>query len=111
MERWKRGQNLHWENRLQFLPAVFSHDGQIDAVYKRLVQEQILKLICFEGQAKQSKVRSVMKWWYLAFLSLVSITTTAIKNVAIEAFGMSDLPILTTLGRVINERVEGRGIG
>ena len=52
------------QNSLQFVLAVFSHTGQIHGVIKRLIKEQFhQKLISYEGQAKQSKIRSVMKWW------------------------------------------------
>ena len=50
------------QNNLRFIPAVFSHTGQIHDEFKILVKEQIKqKLIDFEGEAKASKVRSVMK--------------------------------------------------
>ena len=52
------------ENRLQFVPAVFSHAGQIHSAFKSLIKEQIRQnLITFEGQDKPSKIKSVMKWW------------------------------------------------
>ena len=52
------------QNRLQFIPAIFSHTGQIHAVFKGMLGKQIRhKLIAFEGQAKPSKINSVMKWW------------------------------------------------
>ena len=55
--------NVSVWSRLLFAPAVFSHAGQIYGVFKRLVKEQIRqKLICFEGQAKRSEIRSAMKW-------------------------------------------------
>ena len=51
-------------NNLRFVPAVFSHTGQIHGEFKVFVTEQIKqKLIAFEGDAKSSKIRSVMKWW------------------------------------------------
>ena len=47
-----------------FLPAVFSHTGQIHGEFRAFVKEQITqKLVAFEGEAKASKIRSVMKWW------------------------------------------------
>ena len=51
------------QNNLRFIPAVFSHTGQIHGEFKALVKEQIRhKLIAFEGEAKCSKIRSVMEW-------------------------------------------------
>ena len=50
------------QNSLMFISAVFSHTGQIHGEFKILAKEQIRhKLISFEGEAKSSKVRSVMK--------------------------------------------------
>ena len=50
-------------NNLQFAPAVFSQTGQIYGSFKSLIKEQIRRhLIDFEGQAKPSKIKSVMKW-------------------------------------------------
>ena len=47
---------------LQFAPAVFSQTGQIYGPFKSLIKEQIRRhLIDFEGQAKPSKIKSVMK--------------------------------------------------
>ena len=54
------------QSNLRFVPAVFSHThtGQIHGVFKAFVKEQIKqKLVAFEGDAKASKTRSVMKWW------------------------------------------------
>ena len=49
-------------NNLQFAPVVFSQIGQIYGPYKSLIEEQIRRhLIDFEGQAKPSKVKPVMK--------------------------------------------------
>ena len=44
---------------LQFVPAVFSHTGQIHAPFMEQIRQ---KLITFGGQAKPSRVKSVMKW-------------------------------------------------
>ena len=50
------------QSNLRFIPAIFSHTGQTHGEFKRLVKEQIRhKLICFEGEAKSSKVRSAVK--------------------------------------------------
>ena len=40
------------------------------------------KLICFEGEAKTTKVRSAMKWWWLKCISMI---TTKTANVAFKA--------------------------
>ena len=51
-------------NNLQFAPAVFSQTGQVYGSLKSLIKEQIRRrLIDFEGHAKTSKIKSVMKWW------------------------------------------------
>ena len=45
------------QNNLRFIPAVFSHTGQIHGEFKALVKEQIRhKLIAFEGEAKRSLI-------------------------------------------------------
>ena len=50
------------QNGFHFVPAVFSHTGQIHESIKRLITEQIRhKLILSEGQAKQSRVKSTMR--------------------------------------------------
>ena len=52
------------QSNLLFVPAVFSHTGQIHGDFKAFVKEQIKqKLVAFEGDAKPSKTRSAMKWW------------------------------------------------
>ena len=52
------------QNNLQFVPAVFSQIGQIHGPFKSLLREQIRqKSITFEGQAKPSKIKPVLKWW------------------------------------------------
>ena len=71
------------QNNLRFVPAVFSHTGQIHGEFKALVKEQIRhKLIAFEGEAKRSKIRSVMKWWS-RYISM-AIAKTASRNVAFK---------------------------
>ena len=79
------------ENRLQFFPAVFSHThtGQIRASFKSLIKEHICQtLICFEGQARESKIKPAMKWSSKC-LSMV-IAKTATRIVALKAAKMSD---------------------
>ena len=74
---------------LQFVPAVFSHTGQIHAPFKSFVMEQIRqKLITFEGKAKSSRVKAVMKWWSKC-ISMV-IAKTASRNVAFKSGKMMD---------------------
>ena len=63
--------NVHYEQKTAKLhrvadenvSTVFSHTGQIHQSIMRLMKEQIRhKLIFFEGEAKQSKMKSIMKW-------------------------------------------------
>ena len=62
---------------------------QIHAAFKDLLGEQIRhKLIAFEGQAKPSKINSVMKWWSKC-ISMV-IAKTASRIVAFKAAKLSD---------------------
>ena len=77
------------QNNLRFVPAVFSHTGQIHGEFKALVKEQIRhKLIAFEGEAKRSKIRSVMKWWSRCIS--MAIAKTASRNVAFKVAKMRD---------------------
>jgi len=71
-------------NNLQFVPAIFSHTGQIHAPFKSFVMEQIRhKLITFEGKAKSS-----MKWWTKC-ISMI-IAKTASRNVAFKSDKLMD---------------------
>ena len=71
-------------NDLRFIPAVFSHTGQIHDAFKMFVKEQIrLKLEAFEGDVKRSKVRSYMNW-RVKCISAV-IVKTASRIVAFKA--------------------------
>ena len=75
------------QNNLRFIPAVFSHIGQIYGELKALVKEQIRhKLIAFEREATSSKIRSVMKWWS-KYISM-AIAKTASRNVAFKVAKM-----------------------
>ena len=57
----KRGRVAE-QNNLTCIPAIFSHTGQIHGEFKYFVKKQIRhKVILYEGEAKCSKVRSVMK--------------------------------------------------
>ena len=77
------------QNRFQFIPVIFSHTGQIHDAFKGLLMEQIRhKLIAFEGQAKPSKIKSVVKWWSKC-ISMV-IAKTASRNVAFKAARLGD---------------------
>ena len=68
---------------LQFVSAVFSQTGQIHAPFKSFFTEQIRqKLITFEGQAKPSKIKSLMKWWSKCIS--MAIAKTASRNVAFK---------------------------
>ena len=64
-------------------------DGEVHGEFKKLVKEQIRHiLICFEGETKRTKVRSVMKWW-LKCISMI-MNKTASRNVTFNAARMSD---------------------
>ena len=77
------------QNNLRFVPAVFSHTGQIHGEFKALFKEQIrYKLIALEGEAKRSKIRSVMKW--LSKCISMAIAKKASRNVAFKVAKMRD---------------------
>ena len=83
--------HLAQQRDLRFIPAVFSHTGQIHEAFKVFVKEQIrLKFEAFEGEVKRSKskVRSYMNWW-IKCISAV-IVKTASRNVAFKATRMRD---------------------
>ncbi len=81
--------HLAQQRELRFIPAVFSHTGQIHEAFKVFVKEQIrLKFEAFEGEVKRSKVRSYMNWW-IKCISAV-IVKTASRNVAFKATRMRD---------------------
>ena len=72
-----------------FVPAVFSHTGQIHGEFKAFVKEQIKqKLVAFEGDAKASKTRSAMKWWSKCIS--MAIAKTASRNVAFKVAKMRE---------------------
>ena len=92
------------QNNLAFIPAIFSHIGQIHGEFKKFVKEQIRhKLILFEGEAKRSKVRSIMKWWSKCIS--MTITKTASRNVAFKAARMSE-SVLESQDEVIVQKPE-----
>ena len=77
------------QSNLRFVPAVFSHTGQIHGEFKAFVKEQIKqKLVAFEGDAKASKTRSVMKWWSKCIS--MAIAKTASRNVAFKVAKMRE---------------------
>ena len=74
---------------MRFVPAVFSHTGQIHGDFRAFVKEQIKqKLVAFEGDAKASKTRSVMKWWSKCIS--MAIAKTASRNVAFNVAKMRE---------------------
>ena len=76
------------QSNLRF-PAVFSHTGLIHGELRAFVKEQIKqKLVAFEGDAKASKTRSVMKWWSECIS--MAIAKTASRNVAFKVAKMRE---------------------
>ena len=74
---------------MRFIPAVFSHTGQTHDEFKAFVREQVRhKLIDFEGEAKNSRIRSVMRWWSRC-ISMV-IAKMASSNVAFKVARMME---------------------
>lgn len=66
------------------MPAVFSHTGQIHESIKRVITEQIrYKLILLEGEAKQSKIKSAIKWWSKC-VSLVAFNAGKMSEAVFE---------------------------
>ena len=79
------------QSNLRFVPvpAVFSHTGQTHGEFRAFVKEQIKqKLVAFEGDAKASKTRSVMKWWSKCIS--MAIAKTASRNVAFKVAKMRE---------------------
>ena len=65
-----------------------SHNGQFHEPIKRLIAGQTRhRLILSKGHAKQSRVRSTMRWWTKC-VSMV-IAKTASRNIAFKAGTMS----------------------
>ena len=74
---------------LRFVSAVFSHTDQIHGEFRAFVKEQIKqRLVAFEGDAKASKTRSVMKWWSKCIS--MAIAKTASRNVAFKVAKMRE---------------------
>ena len=77
------------QSNLRFAPAVFSHTGQTHGEFTAFVKEQITqKLVALEGEAKASKIRSVMKWWSKCIS--MAIAKTASRNVAFKVAKMRE---------------------
>ena len=56
--------NVANQSGLQFIYAIFSHEGQIHREIKRFIRNQIrLQLTIEEGEAKTSRVDSIFRWW------------------------------------------------
>ena len=82
------------QSGFHFVPAVFSHTGQIHKSIKRLIAEQIRnKPVFSEGVVKQSRVRSTMRWWAKC-ISMV-IAKTASRNVVFTTDVMSQAVLET----------------
>ena len=82
-------------NNLQFAPVVFSQTEQIYGPFKSLIKEQIRRhLIDFEGQAKPSKIKSVMKWWSKC-ISMI-IAKAASRNVAFKSVKLGESVFMFT---------------
>jgi len=72
---------------LRFIPAVFSHTGHSEI--KAFVREQVRrKLIDFEGEAKSSRIRAIMRWWSQCIS--MAIAKTASRNVAFKVARMRE---------------------
>ena len=77
------------KNGFHFVPIVFSHTGQTHESTKCLIMEQIRhKLILLEGETKQSKIKSTMKWWSKCISMVIGKMTS--RNVAFKAGKMSE---------------------
>ena len=96
------------DGRLQLVPAVVSHTNQIHD--KRLTREQIRqRLICFEGQAKRSNIRSIMKWWSKRLCISMVIAKTASRSVTFKAAKVSDTVLSGQFAVILMSEVEGGG--
>ena len=63
--------------------------GRLTCEFKSFVKEQIKqKLVAFEGDAKASKTRSVMKWWSKCISVLIA--KSASRNVAFKVAKMRE---------------------
>ena len=71
------------------MPAAFSRTGQTHESIKRLVTEQIRhKLKLSEGEAKQSRVKSTVRWWTKCISTVIA--KTASRNVARYQSGLDE---------------------
>ena len=72
------------QNGFHFVPA-----GQIHESIKRLITEQARhKLMLSEGEWKQSRVKSTVRWWTKRVSMLIA--KTASRNIAAKAGKMSE---------------------
>ena len=77
-------------NGLDFLAAVFSHTGEMDAKFRNFLLQQIkLKLQLVDGEVKKSKVRSIMKH-FVRHIS-AAINRSASRNIFLKATKMVNL--------------------
>ena len=75
------------QSNLRFIPAVFSHTGQIHGEFNAFVIEQVRhKLIDFEGEAISSTIRAVLRWGSKCIS--MAIAKTASRNVAFKVARM-----------------------
>ena len=71
--------------------TITDHSGQIHGEFKAFVKEQIKqKLVAFDGDAKASKTRSAMKWWWWSKCISMAIAKTASRNVAFKVAKMRE---------------------
>ena len=69
------------QNGFEFMPFVFSHNGQIHPETVSFICRQIeAKLMLVDGKVSKSKKESIWKLWVLHYLS-VAINKTASRNV------------------------------
>ena len=95
-------------NNLQFAPAVFSQTGQIYGSFKSLIKEQIRRrLIDFEGQAKPTKIKSVMKWWSKRISMMIA--KTASRSVAFKSVKLAE-SAFTSQADVLTRQVATKGL-
>ena len=81
------------QNGFHLTPTVFSHTGQIHESIKRLITEQIYhRLMLSEGEAKQSRVKSTIRWWTKCVSAVIA--ETAGRNVATKTGKMSEAALV-----------------
>ena len=76
--------------KISFAPLAFYY---ILSIYNTYVREQIRhKLIDFEGEVKNSRIRAVMRWWSKCIS--MAIAKTASRNVAFKVARMREFIII-----------------